>query len=115
VDLFTDVLPVTTNPEQISADYEEKFANDSWYVHLYRTSQAFHGVHPIYLWYQIAAAQRHCSDIVWVGADRESAARLGCRAASTLADALEMVASTVGRAPSISYLHTPPQVLVDIT
>ena len=106
VDFFTDVLTVTTNPEQISADYEEKFANDSWYVHLYRTSQAFHGVHPIYLWYQIAAAQRHCSDIVWVGADRESAARLGCRAASTLADALEMVASTVGRAPSISYLHT---------
>jgi lactate racemase len=115
VDFFTDVLTVTTNPEQISADYEEKFANDSWYVHLYRTSQAFHGVHPIYLWYQIAAAQRHCSDIVWVGADRESAARLGCRAASTLADALEMVASTVGRAPSISYLHSPPQVLVDIT
>ncbi|HEX3198308.1 MAG TPA: lactate racemase domain-containing protein [Propionibacteriaceae bacterium] len=115
VDFFTDVLTVTTNPEQISADYEEKFANDSWYVHLYRTSQAFHGVHPIYVWYQIAAAQRHCSDVVWVGADRESAARLGCRAASTLADALEMVASTVGRTPSISYLHTPPQVLVDIT
>jgi hypothetical protein len=115
VDLFTDVLTVTANPEQISADYEEKFANDSWYVHLYRTSQAFHGVHPIYLWYQIAAAQRHCSDIVWVGADRESAARLGCRAASTLADALEMVASTVGRTPSISFLHTPPQVVVDIT
>jgi hypothetical protein len=114
VDFFTDVLTVTTNPEQISADYEEKFANDSWYVHLYRTSQAFHGEHPIYLWYQIAAAQRHCSDIVWVGADRESAARLGCRAASTLADALEMVASTVGRTPSISFLHTPPQVLVDI-
>jgi lactate racemase len=114
VDFFTDVLTVTTNPEQISADYEEKFANDSWYVHLYRTSQAFHGVHPIYLWYRIAAAQRHCSDIVWVGADRESAARLGFRAASTLADALEMVASTVGRTPSISFLHTPPQVLVDL-
>jgi lactate racemase len=114
VDFFTDVLTVTTNPEQISADYEEKFANDSWYVHLYRTSQAFHGVHPIYLWYRIAAAQRHCSDIVWVGADRESAARLGFRAASTLADALEMVASTVGRTPSISFLHTPPQVLVDV-
>jgi len=24
------------------------------------------------------------------------------------------VASTVGRAPSISYLHAPPQVLIDI-
>jgi hypothetical protein len=114
VDFFADVLTVTTEPEQISADYEEKFANDSWYVHLYRTSQAFHGVHPMYLWYQIAAAQRHCSDIVWVGADRESAARMGFRAASTLADALEIVASAVGRTPSISYLHAPPKVLVDV-
>jgi lactate racemase len=113
VDFFSDVLTVTTDPEQIAADYEEKFANDSWYVHLYRTSQAFHGVHPMYLWYQIARAQRHCSDIVWVGADRDSAARMGFRAASTFADALEMVASTVGRTPSISYLHTPPPVLVD--
>jgi hypothetical protein len=114
VDFFSDVLTVTTDPEQIAADYEEKFANDSWYVHLYRTSQAFHGVHPMYLWYQIAATQRLCSDIVWVGADRESAARMGFRAASTLADALEIVASAVGRSPSISYLHAPPQVLVDI-
>jgi lactate racemase len=113
VDFFADVLPVATDPKQISAEYEEKFAGDSWYVHLYRTSQAFHGVHPMHLWYQIAAAQEHCTDIVWVGGDRESAARMGFRAASTLADALEIVASTVGRAPSISYLHAPPQVLVD--
>src|SRR5512133_316591 len=114
VDFFTDVLTVTTDPQQIAADYEEKFANDSWYVHLYRTSQAFHGVHPLYLWYQIAAAQRLCSEIVWVGANRESTARMGMRAASTLADALEIVASAVGHTPSISYLHAPPQVLVDI-
>jgi hypothetical protein len=68
----------------------------------------------MYLWYQTATAQRHCSDIVWVGADRESAARMGFRAASTLADALEIVASTVGRTPSISYLHAPPQILVHV-
>jgi hypothetical protein len=114
VDFFADVLTVTTDAQQISTDYEEKFARDSWYVHLYRTSQAFHGVHPMHLWYQIAAAQQHCNDIVWVGADRESAARMGFRAASTLADALEIVASTVGNAPSISYLHSPPQILVDV-
>ena len=114
VDFFADVLTVTTDPDQISADSEEKFANDSWYVHLYRTSQAFHGVHPMYLWYQLAAAQRHCGDIIWIGADRESAARMGFRAASTLADALEIVTSTVGRSPTISYLHAPPRVLVDV-
>jgi hypothetical protein len=115
VDFYSDVLTVTTNSQQISEDYEEKFANDSWYVHLYRTSQAFHGVHPMYLWYQTDTARRHCSDIVWVGADRESVARMGFRAASTLPDALEIVASTVGQSPSISYLHAPPRILVDIT
>ena len=114
VDFFSDVLTVTTDPGQISADYEEKFANDEWYVHLYRTSQAFHGVHPMHLWYQTAAARRHCGEIVWVGADRQSSARMGFRAASTLADALEIVASTVGHTPSINYLHAPPRVLVDV-
>jgi lactate racemase len=114
VDFFADVLTVTTDPQQISADYEAKFANDSWYTHLYRTSQAFHGVHPMHLWYQLAEAQQHCGDIVWVGANRESAARLGFRAASTFADALEIVASTVGHSPSISYLHAPPRIVVDV-
>ena len=114
VDFFGDVLTVTTDPGQISADYEEKFANDEWYIHLYRTSQAFHGVHPMHLWYQTAAARQHCGEIVWVGADRQSSARMGFRAASTLGDALEIVASTVGHTPSISYLHAPPRVLVDV-
>src|SRR4029453_1013858 len=99
VDFFTDVLTVTTDPEQIAADYEEKFASDSWYAHLYRTSQGFQGVHPIHLWYQTAAARRHYSDIVWVGADRESAARMGFRAASTLAAQLEIGESSAGTTP----------------
>ena len=54
-------------------------------------------------------------DVVWVGADRAIADRLGFRAASTLADALEIVSSSVGRSPQISYLHTPPQILVDVS
>ncbi len=115
VDFFADVLSTTTDPMRIQSEFEKTFATDPWYIHLYRTSQAFHGVHPIYLWYQIAGARMHCSDIVWVGADRSSVERMGFRAASTLADALEMVSSTVGRSPSISYLHTPPQIVVNLT
>jgi hypothetical protein len=53
-------------------------------------------------------------DVVWVGADRANTERLGFRAASTLADALEIVSSSVGRSPQITYLHTPPQVVVDV-
>ncbi len=114
VDFFAEVLSVTGDPERIQTEFEAKFATDPWYIHLYRTSVAFHGVHPFYLWYQLAAARQHCSDIVWVGADRSSVERLGFRAASTLADALEIVASTVGRSPRITYLHSPPQLIADI-
>jgi len=114
VDFFADVLSSTNEPAEIAADFETKFATDPWYSNLYRTSFAFHGVHPCYLWYQIAEERRQLSDVVCVGADRASVDRLGFRAASTLADALEIVAASVGRTPSISYLHSPSQIITDV-
>jgi hypothetical protein len=39
---------------------------------------------------------------------------MGFRAASTLPDALEMLTETVGRSPSITYLHAPPHVLAEV-
>ena len=114
VDFFAEVLAATTDPAQISAEHEKKFATDPWYSHLYRTSHAFHGLHSVHRWYEVARATRGVGDVVWVGADRSSAERLGFRAASTLADALEIVSSTVGRTPQISYLHTPPRIVVDV-
>ena len=41
------MLSETTDPFEIEAKYEESFATDPWYVHLYRTSYAYHGVHPL--------------------------------------------------------------------
>ena len=114
VDFFAEVLTSTTDPAQVSAEFEKRFATDPWYVHLYRTSHAYHGLHPVHRWYEIAHATRPLGDVVWVGADRTNAERLGFRAASTLADALEIVASSVGRSPQITYLHTPPHVVVDV-
>jgi hypothetical protein len=115
VDFFADVLPAVSDPDQVRADVEPKFAGDPWYAHLYRNSQAFHGVHPLHRWYEIAAARRRLGEVVWVGADRAVADRLGFRAASTLSDALEIVSFTVGRSPRIGYLHAPPNILVDVT
>ena len=115
VDFFADVLPGVSEPDQVRADIEPKFAADPWYAHLYRTSQAFHAVHPLHRWYELEAVRRHCGEVVWVGADRAVVERLGFRAASTLSDALEIVSFTVGRSPRIGYLHAPPQILVDVT
>jgi len=59
-------------------------------------------------------ALEHVGQVIFVGAERRTASRLGFRAASTLDDALEMARDIVGRSPSISYLHTPPLVMADV-
>ena len=51
IDFFEQVLADTTDPHVMSKKYEERFAKDEWYRHLYRTSYAYHGVHPFYMWY----------------------------------------------------------------
>jgi hypothetical protein len=114
VDFYEEVLSESTDPAVIEAKFEAQYATDPWYIHLYRTSHAYHGVHPFYMWYWAAHAMDHVGDVIWVGGDRKAVARLGFRSASTLNDALEMASSTVGRSPSITYLHNPPQLIADM-
>ena len=57
---------------------------------------------------------QHLGEVIFVGADRSTTARLGFRAASTLADALQVARDTVGADPKISYLHAPPLVLAEV-
>ena len=114
IDFFEHVLAETTDPALIEQKHEEAYATDPWYIHLYRSSHAYHGVHPFYMWYWGAHGMDHCGDVIWVGADREAAHRMGFRAAGTLGDALEMASDTVGRDPSITYLHAPPLTLAEV-
>jgi lactate racemase len=114
VDFFDEVLAETTDPATIEAKFEQSYADDPWYRHLYRTSHAYHGVHPFYMWYWGAHAMDHLGAAVWVGADRRSVARMGFQAATTLDDALAMVTPQVGTSPSITYLHCPPFTLADV-
>jgi hypothetical protein len=114
VDFYEEVLAESTDPATVEAKYEQQYATDPWYIHLYRTSHAYHGVHPFYMWYWAAHAMDHVDEVIWVGADRTAAQRLGFRSASTLADALEIASGTVGRSPSITYLHNPPHLLADV-
>src|SRR3546814_8737080 len=51
IDFFEQVLTETTDPAELEARFEKQFAEDEWYRHLYRTSYAYHGVHPFYMWY----------------------------------------------------------------
>ena len=113
IDFFEEVLADTTDPAEIGK-YEEGFATDPWYVHLYRTGNAYHGVHPFYMWYWCAHALDHLGAVIVVGGHRATVRRLGFKSASTMADALEMAADVVGPGPSITHLHTPPLMIADV-
>ena len=52
--------------------------------------------------------------LIFVGGNRKTTQRMGFRAATTLADALEMAKDTVGSSPSITYQHAPPLALADV-
>ncbi len=115
IDFFEQVLADTTDLDEIQAKYEKSFAEDEWYRHLYRTSYAYHGVHPFYMWYWCAHALQHLGDVIVMGGDPRAVRRLGFRPASTLDDALEMATDVVGRHPSITYMHNPPMFISDVT
>jgi lactate racemase len=115
IDFFEQVLAETTDPLAIEARFEESFARDPWYIHLYRTSNAYHGVHPFYMWYWCAHALQHLGAVIIVGGDRKAVRRMGFKPATNLADALEMAEDVVGRDPTITHLHLPPLFLADVS
>jgi len=115
IDFFEQVLTVTTDPVEVEAKFEEAFATDPWYIHLYRTSHAYHGVHALYMWYWCAHALQHLGGVIIVGGNPKAVRRMGFKPASTLNDALEMASDVVGRDPSITHLHAPPLLVADVT
>jgi hypothetical protein len=114
IDFFEQVLSETTDPVRIEAEFEKGFAEDEWYRHLYRTSYAYHGVHPFYMWYWGAHALQHLGRVIIVGGDARAVHRLGFVAASTMTDALEMASDVVGPTPTITHFHAPPILLADV-
>ncbi len=114
IDFYEQVLSETTDPLVIEQKYEETFARDPWYIHLYRTGNAYHGVHPFYMWYWGAHALDHLGGVVVLGGDPKTVRRLGFQPATTLDDALEIAKSIVGANPTITHLHSPPLVMADV-
>jgi hypothetical protein len=114
IDFFEEVLSTTTDPLEIEKGFEERFAMDEWYRHLYRTSYAYHGVHAMYMWYWGAHALDHLGGTIIVGGDRKAVRRMGFKPASTLTDALEMAEDVVGREPTITYFRCPPLMLANV-
>ena len=82
---------------------------------MYRFGNAYHGVHPFYMWYWGEPARQHVGRVIAAGCEQpEVAARLGWEAADTLDEAIAMATSELGRSAEITYLHLPPLVIADV-
>ncbi len=115
IDFFEQVLTDTTDPAEIERKYEKQFAEDEWYRHLYRTSYAYHGVHPFYMWYWGVHALQWLGRVIIVGGNTRSVRRLGFQPATTLQDAFEMASDVVGPHATITHMHNPPILMADVT
>ena len=115
IDFYDEVLADTTDPAEMAKKWERQYAEDEWYRHLYRTSYAYHGVHPFYAWYWGAHGQQHAGRVIIVGGEPDAVRRIGFTPASTMDDALEIAADVVGRSPTISHLRVPGVLVADVT
>ena len=106
IDFYEQVLTQTVDPMEMHKGFEESFATDPWYIHLYRTGHAYHGVHPFYMWYWCAHALAHLGRVVVVGGDPGAVRRLGFSPASSLDDALEIA---VRRGGAVAHADPPAQ------
>lgn len=116
IDFFNEVLPETRDAGEIEQRFEESYATNPRYIEQYRRGNAYHGVHPMYMWYWACYGQAHLGKVIVVGAkDRQVAATLGYEIAPNLQAALEMAGDTVGQSPQITTFHWPPIFMCDVT
>ncbi len=114
-EFFHRCLSETNEADELQRRYEAEFAHDAAYSEMYRHGYGYHGVHPLYMWYWAENGAKHCGQVIVVGAeDRESARIMGWECADTVAEALEMAQSFLGRRPSVAHVHIPPINMVEV-
>ena len=117
IEFFRRLLPESRDSAYLERTYEESFARDPSYLHLYRNGNAYHGAHPFYMWYWGEAGRAQAGKIICVGAESPRVAEvLGWDTAASIDDALAMARSFLGRSdPDITLIKLPPIVIADVT
>ena len=115
IEFFHRILPETRDSFELQRNYEAEFAHNPEYIRMYRTGNAYHGVHPFYMWYWGENGRAHVGKTIVVGPENPQVARiLGWDCAQNMEEALEMARSFVGRKPSITLMHIPPIGMADV-
>ena len=115
IEFFHRLLPETRDSFELERKYEAEFAHDPDYIRMYRTGNAYHGVHPFYMWYWGENGRAHVGKVIVVGAESKQAAQtLGWETAASMDEALEMAQSHVGHKPSVTLMHFAPILMADV-
>ncbi len=105
---WDEVLPTTSDPFEMHASFQEKFALDPGLIDAYRNNYAHHGFHPFTVWYWATYPLKYLSQVILVGPkDGKAAERLGVSWAPNLDQALEMAQGSTG-GDDVLALTVPP-------
>ncbi|MGH9444325.1 MAG: lactate racemase domain-containing protein [Terriglobia bacterium] len=116
IEFFHRLLPETRNSVELQKKYEEEFARNPEYIRMYRTGNAYHGVHPFYMWYWGENGRAHLGKVIVVGAESAETARtMGWETAANVSEALNIAESYVGHKPSVTLIHFAPILMADVT
>lgn len=127
IEFFNRILPMTRDSMEMQERWEKEFATNPNYIQMYRTGNAYHGVHPFYMWYWAENGQAHVGRVIVVGAENDHVPeRLGWLQAKTMDEALDMAREFYkednkdneelqDKDPSITLMHHPPFVIADVT
>lgn len=115
IEFFHRLLPETRDSFELQRKYEAEFAHNPEYIRMYRTGNAYHGVHPFYMWYWGENGRAHVGKVIVVGAESRRAAEImGWEAAQNMPEALAMAESYVGHKPTITLMHFAPILMADV-
>ncbi len=115
IEFFNRLLPETRDAYELERKYQDEFAYNPSYVEMYRRGNAYHGAHPFYMWYWGQRGREKCGRVIVVGADNTTVPEiLGWETADSMAEAIAMGQSTMGRSAQITMLHHPPILLTDV-
>ncbi|AKQ68541.1 Transcriptional regulator [Myxococcus hansupus] len=115
IEFFHRLLPETRDSMKLEHKYEREFAENPSYVHLYRKGNAYHGVHPFYMWYWGENGRQHVGKVIVAGAENNHVpALMGWERTDTLTEAIEEARGFMGRSATISLLRIAPTVMVDV-
>lgn len=116
IDFYENVLTKTLDAEEMEKKYEGAFAKNEKYISLYRNSNAFHGVHPFYMWYWACYGLSYIGKTIIVKAKNKRVLEMfNFDSAQNIGEAIEKAKKFLkNSSPEVTYLKAPPIVTVNV-